>query len=133
MRALLLLALLSGCGVVQLRPADHYAWSLTREPMEFYRWEVVGENFAHYCGFSAMRSESAACVVTIREAVLQPGDRNIATGVARVDRGQGRLCIVFASIDEDRANLITDKSGQMTLAAHEVGGHCRGYTHWPQF
>ena len=139
-RDLFLLALLclQGCGIVQLRPPDHYKWELKREPMEWYRWENVGADFVHYCGFHAMpgrggRGGEAGCVVTIREAVLQPGDRNIATGVARTDKGGGKLCIVFSSVDEDTANAITDMSRQRSLAAHEVGGHCNGYDHWPQF
>ena len=135
--AIAVLGAVTGCGIVQLRPADHYEWKLTREPMEWYRWENVGPDFAAYCGFHAFsrggRGGEAGCITTIRESILQPGDRNIATGVARTDHGLGKLCIVFSSVDEDTANAITDMSRQRSLAAHEVGGHCNGYDHWPQF
>lgn len=129
----------SSCGVIQLRPASYYEWY--RDPAmieaEYYRWETVGERFADHCGFHAhpiRDGGKAACVVQVARGVIHPGDREIATGILYTgEPKEGRLCVVFATHDEDTINATTDKSGDMTLAAHEVGGHCRGFNHWPVY
>lgn len=132
--------ILAGCGQIMLRPAEHYTWRKTQEPMDYYRWVVLpGDQFPHVCGFYTFRNldgknGDAACVARIKIGLLKHGDREIATGIAPDNPPTvGKLCIVYSTLTEDEANRITDKSGLTTLAQHEVGGHCRGGEHDERF
>lgn len=144
MRAALLLLLtgcaIAGCADFKVRPAEHYTWRKTQEPMDYYRWVVLsGDQFPHVCGFYSFRNidgknGEAGCFARVAHGLLRPGDREIATGIAPDKLPPvGKLCIVFSTLTEDGANAITDKSGVTTLAQHEVGGHCRGGEHDEKF
>lgn len=127
---------LGGCAAIKLR-SDAYQWRDTGNRMEWYRWVVV-EDFYHRCGFHAFdnfqhqRGNGAgvgACAARINHAILLPGDMHMRTMAPRTTEGRGSLCIVYSNVSEDEANRINDYSGNQSVAAHEVGGHCNGFDH----
>jgi hypothetical protein len=136
MKPIILALLLAGCGGIQLAPNAYEYFEDGHGKTDYYRWIVVSrDEFRGLCGFIAPSTFNGggACAIRLQNAVAQPGDRSIYTRIPVKKAKDGRLCVVFATHDEDTINGVMDKSGEMTLAAHEVGGHCRGYNHWPVY
>lgn len=123
MKAAILAAFLTGC-------ATHYQWRPDGMETDWYRWvKVPHSEFPAKCGFQARAGfmEGGACALRLQVGVVMPGDVSVATGAIATGAGAGRVCIIFATMDEEEAKRMRDADG-MELRAHELK-HCRGENH----
>lgn len=119
----LLALLLAGCAVT-MRP-NAYEWYADMPPSEYYRWEVVDD--PELCGRPVVDSWNGwACAIRLSRGVIRLGDKRIDGGPVTAE--EGRLCVIFASMDEETAKRVPSKWEQRSLFAHEMQ-HCAGYAH----
>ena len=135
MRPLFYAALLAlaGCGSIQLAP-NAYEWYRDDSVRSvWYRWQKVDRaDFKQFCGVLAPDgfNGGGACALRMAAGVVQPGDKNIYTGVVAKTRFERPLCIIFATMDENEAKRMLDKYGDRDLWSHEVIEHCqKGLNH----
>jgi len=120
----LLALLLAGCAVTY-RP-NAYEWYADMPPSEYYRWEVVDD--PELCGRTVADAWNGwACApVRLNAGVIRPGDKRIWGGPVWVE--EGRLCIIFASMDEYEAQRVQERLDTRSLWEHEMA-HCDGWNH----
>lgn len=128
-----IVALLAGCGAVQLAP-NSYEWFRDNSVKSvWYRWKKVDRDaFLNFCGFVAPDhfNGGGACAIRVAVGAVNPGDRNIYTGEVARKRMEKPLCLVFATMDEEEAKRMLDKFGERDMWSHEVVMHCqRGLDH----
>lgn len=119
----LLALLLAGCAVTY-RP-NAYEWYADMPPSEYYRWEVVDD--PELCGRTVADSwDGWACAFQLSQGVIRPGDKRIWGGPIWVE--EGRLCVIFSSMDEYEAQRTRERWGTRSLWEHEMD-HCDGLKH----
>ena len=123
MIALLLAIVLSGCVTTR------YEWRREGIVADYYRWVVLSRrDFPLACGFIPpdTRGSWGACAVRLKQGVVLPTDKEIATGIADGEYKVAPLCLIYGTLDEEEARRmwIDGESAR----DHEVR-HCRGEVH----
>jgi len=118
-----LIVLLSGCVTM-----PRYEWYADphQGPMDYYRWQVVERSTMPYvCGF--LPAEQGACAVRLNQGVLQATDKPLRPGLP-APSGEGKLCVILATMPEADAHKLPAKDWEMSLHAHELR-HCESILH----
>ena len=131
---LVLAVLLSGCITM-----PRYEWYADphQGPMDYYRWQVVERDEMPFrCGM--LPPEHGACVVRLNQGILKPTDKPLRDGLP-VPSGEGKLCVIQATMPEADSHHIPAQDWEMSLFEHEVtgvmrdgkriGGHCHSILH----
>ena len=119
----LLLLLLTGC--------TSYAWVYDGQVTDYYRWvRIERETFPLTCGFVPPDgfNSGGACAIRLKEGVVMPSDKDLATGVLAGEYKVAPLCVIHGTMTEEEAGRMRDKYGEMALDEHEKR-HCRGWVH----
>lgn len=115
--------LLSGCVTTA-----HYEWYAdpNQGPMDYYRWVVVERStMPHVCGY--LPAEHGACAIRLNQGILKPTDKPLREGLPPPS-GQGKLCIIQATMPEADAHNLPAQDWAMSLHAHEQE-HCFSRLH----
>ena len=117
-----LAVLLSGCVTL-----PRYEWYVdpNQGPMDFYRWNVTDREMMPYvCGLAP--SENGACAIRLNQGVILPTDKPL--NGKPVIPGEGKLCVIQATMPEADAHKLPAQDWEMSLFDHELK-HCHSILH----